>query len=111
MLHIDDKVLQDVAEFIKNAQDERHVARDIITDLLIFSYYGQKVHSQFGLGLMGFQCRQTHDNALLTVKITEGGLPLVGFITSANPTGCMSRYLDLLEQGHMTWAKDRYPWI
>jgi len=80
-------------------------------DILEFVEYGHFVLSQFGMGLKGHSIRQRNGSYLLTVKVAEEGVPLVGFVTGHTPTGCISKFLDLLEKSEIKWAKDKYPVI
>ena len=76
-----------------------------------FIEYVQDVLSQIGLGYCGFVCRRRDGMVLMSVKVTEGGVPLVGYITSATTRGCMDQFLRSLKNSRVTWHKDRYPWI
>jgi len=82
-----------------------------VTDILYFTQYGQSVFSQFDYGLNGFVVRQRHDSVLLTVKLNESGVPLVGYITSHTTTGCIEQMFDLLFAERLRLQKDKYPWI
>lgn len=81
-----------------------------VGDYLLFGLYGPSVFSQFGLGLVGFVCRQRPGSVLLTVKVTESGVPLVAFVTSATTMGCIEQMFDLLWAGRLKWQKDKFPW-
>jgi len=91
--------------------DGRVIGAVDLENLLLFVLYGPKVLSRIGIEIQGFVIRQKHEQTLLTVKAKEGDTPLVVFITSDSTTGCMVRFLDLLESDKLTWVKDRYPWI
>ena len=78
-------------------------------DILMFVLYLQDVTSQFGLGVSSYGVRLRGDNCLMTVKAQENGTPLVAFITSATPRGCMEKFMDLLYQGALKWQRDKYP--
>jgi hypothetical protein len=82
-----------------------------VDDLLTFGLYPQEVFSQFGLGLSGFIIRHTRTNVLMTVKVTEEGVPLVAFVTAATTRGCVEQMFDLLASGRLKWQRDKYPWI
>lgn len=82
-----------------------------VEDLLLLYLCGQKVHSQNGLGLCGWAVRQSRDNTLLTLKVLESGVPLVAFLTSHTPMGCVEQYWRLFEADRVKWRKDQYPWI
>lgn len=82
-----------------------------LQDLLLWAFYGQETLSQFGLGLKGWVFRQRYGSTVMTVKVTEEGVPLVGFVTAATTRGCIEQMFDLLYAGRMTWQKDKYPWI
>lgn len=82
-----------------------------VQDLLLWGLYGQDVFSQFGMGLSGYVFRQQRSSVVATVKVTEGGVPLVAFVTSAYTVSCVEQMFDLLYAGRLKWQKDRYPWI
>lgn len=111
MSYVDSNIVHECEQIIANAQRPNDHARRLVIDVLMFSEYGQNVLSQYGLGLCGFQSRQQHGQTLLTVKVSEEGIPLVAFVTAENTTACMSRFLDLLENERINWTRDKYPWF
>lgn len=84
---------------------------DEVWDLLLWSHYGQECFSQFGYGVYGWNFRQLNGSTRLTIKAVESGVPLVAFITSATPRGCIEQMFGMLEAGRLKWQKDRYPAI
>lgn len=110
-MHIDADILKELEVATDQWNDGRIVHKDDLRDLLLLHHYGHKVFSQFGLGLCGWVLRQRNGETLLTVKVVESGTPLVVFITSATPMGCVSKLFDLLERDRLTFARDKYPWI
>lgn len=109
-MSIDTNVIKELQAATDQWTDGRVIHKDDLVDLLMLHTYGQKVFSQFGLGLAGWVLRQRNGETLLTVKVSEGGTPLVAFITSATPTGCVSKLFDLLERDKLVFARDKYPW-
>lgn len=103
-----DQRVQSIIEHLVD-RDQRYV--DDTQDLLMWGFYGRDVLSQFGFGYCGSIFRQHRDSTKMTVKVTESGVPLVAFITSASTTGCVRRFLDLLFAEKLKWQKDKYPWI
>lgn len=91
------------------SSDQRYI--DDVSDLLLWGFYGPDVLSQFGYGYCGSIFRQHRDSTKMTVKVMDSGTPLVAFITSASPTGCVRRFFDLLHDDKLKWQKDKYPWI
>jgi hypothetical protein len=91
--------------------DSRVIGSIDLENLLLFMLYVPKVLSQNNYRYNGHVVRQKNGQTLLTVKVHEGETPLVVFITSDTPTGCMVRFWDLFEHDRLTWVKDRYPWI
>lgn len=83
---------------------------DYTADLLRWALYGPSVFSQFGLGLRGYVFRQHNGSCVMTVKCVEGEVPLVAFVTSATPRGCIEQMFDLLFDHRLKWQKDKYPW-
>lgn len=110
-MHIDAELLKQVEMATEQWKDSRIICKDDLRDLILFHSYGQKVFSQLGLGLQGWVCRQRNGTSLLTVKVIDSGTPLVAFITSATPTGCVSKLFNLVEKDAVNYAKDKYPWI
>lgn len=82
-----------------------------VRDILRWSYYGQSVLSQFGLGLRGHVFRQRPASVLMTTKVQEGDVPLVAFVTAGTTTGCIEQMFDLLYDGRLKWQRDKYPWV
>lgn len=103
----DDRVQSILDHLVAN--DKRYL--DDTQDLLLWGFYGQDVLSQFGYGYCGSIFRQSPHSTRLTVKVTESGVPLVAFITSATTIGCVAKFLDLLHADKLKWQKDKYPWI
>lgn len=91
--------------------DQRIIPVADLESLLLFLFYVPRVLSESGMRFLGFISRQKQGQTLLTVKAVEGDTPLVVFVTSNNTTGCMVRFLDLLEAGKLNWVRDRFPWI
>ena len=104
----DDKELGAIIEQLALGDED---TLDRVDSLLMWGLYGHRVLSQFGLGLCGYVFRQSRTNVLMTVKVEESGVPLVGFITSATTIGCIEQMFDLLAGGRLKWQKDKYPWI
>jgi len=103
--------LEKIGHLLKSAANGGADDKALLEALLTLHIYGQEEHSQFGMGLSGWVMRQSRGETLLTVKVTESGVPLVAYITSYSPTGSIEKYLDMLEDSRVKWSKDRYPWI
>lgn len=110
-MHIGNEKQEQVELVIKQAADRGGAFSSDLEDLLLLYQYGQEVHSQNGLGLRAFSFRQSNGNTLMTIKVVEAGVPLVGFITSHTPTGCVARYWEMFEADRVAWRKDKYPVI
>lgn len=110
-MEIPEKYLYPVQAAMEQWTDKRIIGDVDLENLLLFLLYVPKVLSQFGVTVQGFTCRQKQGQTLLTVKALEGETPLIVFITSDTPTGCMVRFNDLLEADKLNWVRDRYPWI
>lgn len=109
-MDLDTTIVAKAEQVLENASSETDNCHSLVMDLVIFGEYGQQVLSQFGFGLCGFQVRQSNGQQLLTVKVNEGGTPLVAFVTAQTTTSCISRFLDLLEHERVNWTRDKYPW-
>jgi len=110
-MNIDEQVLYDVDRILDRASKPSDGYSDGVGDLVLLHHYGQKCFSQFGLGLCGWSIRQQGQNHLLTVKVVESGIPLIAYVTSHTPTGCVEQLFYLLESDKIRWNRDRYPWI
>lgn len=97
--------------WVQNAASAPGQPRNHIVPLITFVHYGHDVLSQFGMGLCGFSLRLNRSDTLMTVKAVDGGVPLVVFVTSATTTGCIEKFMDLLDSDRLSWVKDKYPWI
>lgn len=101
-------------EYISNLVSKLHLGSgsslEQLDDYLMWGFYVQEVYSQFELGYEGAVFRQSRDCVRMTTKVTEGGVPLVGFITSGSTIGCIQKSLDLLWAGRVNWMRDKFPW-
>jgi hypothetical protein len=109
-VNIPDEVLYPLEAAMEQWTDARVIPAEDLQDLLLFVLKMPFVLSQFGMRLGGFSCRQKHTQTLMTVKVQEGDIPLVAFITANSTIGCMARFLSLFEDDKLTWSKDKYPW-
>jgi hypothetical protein len=90
--------------------DNRVIHIDDLEDLLTFWIYLPRLLSQSGLRYKGYQLRQRDGSWLLVVKATQGDTPLVVFLTSATPTGCVRLMVSQIEDDRLKWVRDKYPW-
>lgn len=109
-MEIPTEYLYPVQAAMEQWEDGRIIGATDLENLLLFVIYAPKVLSQSRVTVDGWVCRQKQDQWLLTVKARENETPLVVFITSDTPTGCMVRFWDLFENDRLKWVKDRYPW-
>lgn len=110
-MYIPQEVLHPVQAALEQWTDQRIIDDRRLESVLLFLLYGQSILSQISVKLSGFSCRQKQGNWLLTVKGYEGQTPLVVFITSATPTGCIEKFVDLYEDDKLSWNRDKFPWI
>lgn len=110
-MNIPDECALGVERILKRAASSDSAYTDGLVDLALLHIYGQKVFSQMGLGLCGWSIRQKGLNHLLTLKVMEAGVPLVAYITSHTPTGCVEQLFYLLESDKLRFNRDLYPWI
>lgn len=108
-MNIPDEVLQRLEALIPTSAVSDHDTLETARDLLLFHSYGQTVFSQNGLGLRGYSFRQRNGNTVMSIKVEEGGIPLVAFVTSHTPTGCIEQLWDLFEGDRLKWQRDKYP--
>lgn len=95
-------------ELLKPWDDDRIMSREDIDAWMWFLHHSYADLSQINLELDGFTFREKGDVWLLVLKVHEGDTPLVGFITSQNPTRCVSKTRKLLRNGGLGWIKDKY---
>ncbi|MCK5292976.1 MAG: hypothetical protein KAR39_13280 [Thermoplasmata archaeon] len=110
-MNISEEYLYPVQAAMEQWTDGRVIGAVDLENLLLFMLYVPYILSQSGTTYKGYVSRQRGDQTLLTVKAVEKETPLVVFITSDSTTGCMCRFLDMLENDKLVWVKDRYPWI
>lgn len=103
--------LYPVQASIEQWTDSRVISANDLESVLLFLVYIPNVLSQSGMKFGGYVCRHKAGQTLMTVKAREKDTPLVVFVTSDSPIGCMVRFLDLMEDDRLTWVRDRYPWI
>lgn len=96
---------------VEQWSDSRIISASELENLLLFLVYVPNTLSRNGLDLMGYSFRQKRGQYLMTTKVVEGETPLVAFVTSDTPIGCIFRFLNLLEDDRLSWRKDRYPWV
>lgn len=110
-MSLDDKYTQRLNHIIGRIADSDKLYIDEVWDLLLWSNYGQDVFSQFGYGVYAWYFRQANGSCRLVIKALESGVPLVAFVTSATPRGCVEQMFGLLDKGILKWQKDKYPAI
>lgn len=110
-MHIPEEHLYPVQAAMEQWTDGRVIGAVELESLLLFLLCVPKVYSQLGIQIKGHVVRQKQGQTLLTVKATEGAIPLIVFITAPTTMGCVMRFMDLMEDDKLTWVKDRYPWI
>lgn len=108
-MDIAQKDIYEVQAAMEQWTDGRVIPAPDLEALLLFLFYIPKTLSQFGMSLRAFSFRQKHGQTLMTAKAKESDTPLVVFITANTPTGCIVRFLNLLEDDRLMWVKDRYP--
>ena len=64
--------------------------------------------AKYGLELRGHTLRENYAGWLLVVKVQEGDIPLVGFLSGDTPTACMKRLRNCLRSDEMKWTRDKY---
>lgn len=100
----------EVQSALEQWDDHRVMHADDIEDLVLFWRYVPNVLSQTGKKFRGYQVRQRDGSWLMTVKVTEGSTPLVVFLTSGTPTGCVRLFVSQLDDERLVWHRDKYPW-
>lgn len=109
-MEIPQAVLYELQAATEQWTDKRVIDDEDLEDLLMFVLYSPKVLSQSGMRLAGWTCRQKDDRYLLTVKVLEGGTPLVVFVTGDTPMACIRQFWRLWENDRIRWSRDRWPW-
>lgn len=111
MLHYGTDIEQRLDALIDSLADGDRDTLQYTRDLLTWALYGPTVLTQFGYGLSGYVFRQRNGGTLMTVKVSESGIPLVAWISSATPRGCIEQMFSLLFEDRLKWQKDKFPWI
>ena len=109
-MNIPDECALGVERILDRAADSDQAYTDGVEGLCLLHIYGQKVFSQIGMGLCGWSLRQKGHNWLLTIKVVDSGTPLIAYISSHTPTGCVEQLFYLLESDKVSYHVDRYPW-
>jgi len=109
-MDLETKYEQKVWSLMDNLEGKDKSRIEQTFDLLLWGHYVQDVLSQFGMGYQGAVFRQRPGSTVLTIKVVEGGVPLVAFITAASTLGCIEQMFDLLWSNRLKWQKDKYPW-
>ncbi len=108
-MHTKDTTLEQFEQTFEQWKDVRVVPRDDLHDVALLLMQGPAWLSQFGLLLNGLSFRQYREDWRLAVKVEDTGTPQVAFVTAPTTTGCVTKFLDLLEKGNMRWQTDKYP--
>lgn len=90
-------------------RDCRLIPRDDLRDVSTFFMYTDTYFSEYGMLFRGLSLRQYQEGWRLAVKVTERGIPLVGFCTGPTTTRSVCKFLNLMEDGNVKWQTDRYP--
>lgn len=64
--------------------------------------------SKLGLELRGYSFTSREDEWLMVLKVTEGDIPKVAFLTALTPAGCMRRAWIRFERGTLELREDKY---
>jgi hypothetical protein len=99
-----------VEKFLDRVYEEDPLYINEVRDLVSFCHYLPDIMSNYGLRSDGFVCRQRYSEVAMTVKVSEGGVPLVAFTTSSTTTSCMQVFLRALRAERVRWLRDKYPW-
>lgn len=110
-MDIPSKVLDPLWASLEQWDDNRVIHVDDLELLLLFMLSAPSLALNLHQTWRGFQCRQRDGQTLLTVKLTEGPTPLVGFVTAPDPLSSVCRFMSLWQNDRVRWARDKYPWI
>lgn len=89
-------------------QDSRIVDAEWVDAHIWFFLHSYSDLANVELVLDGFSFREKHGDWLLVLKVHQGETPLVGFVTSRNPTRCMRKARKLLREGTLSWIQDKF---
>ena len=64
--------------------------------------------NEFGLECYGYSFKAKHEEWLLVLKVRTEDTPYVVFVSSQNPTRCMSKLRSLLRNGGPKLYEDRF---
>lgn len=88
--------------------DTRIVDQAWVDTQLWFFLHSYADFAESGLELVGFSFREKHGDWDLILKLDQGDIPLVAFVTSKNPTRCMSKLRKLLRNGGLALYQDKF---
>ncbi|MCK4626720.1 MAG: hypothetical protein KAV00_15510 [Phycisphaerae bacterium] len=75
---------------------------------LLFVFHPEDLLSKFGCEYKGHNVASLGWCYRLIIKVVMDGIPLVAFINEGTPTRCMRVFVRKLEEGRVTWQKDKY---
>lgn len=96
------------AECTSNWTDTRIVDAEWVDANIWFWMHSYADFAQLGLELTGATFREKHGDWLLVLKLAQGDIRQVAFVTSSTPTRCMSKARKLLRNGGLLVYPDKF---
>lgn len=89
--------------------DDHRIVDRLWVDLHIWLFLHSYADlAQSSLVLYGLNFRESPAGWLLVVKVRQGEVPLVGFISGKNPTSCIRQFRECVRNDKMKWSRDKY---
>lgn len=88
--------------------DHRMVSQEDLWAMAMFNLYLVNLASEDGWEYYGHSFKNSAPLAILVVKATMDGLPVVVFTSGRDPMGCIRIFIRKLEQGLLEWSADKF---
>jgi hypothetical protein len=95
-------------ELLQCWTDSRSITKEMVDVWVWWHQHAWADFNESGFSLSGYSFREKHGDWLLVLKVIQDDIPQVGFVTSSDPTHCMSKLRKLLRNGGLTLYPDRY---
>jgi len=103
-------VQQRIERYLDHLYEEEPEYVNEVRSLVLWVHFLAEEMAESGFRYDGCVFRQRHSDVTLTVKVNEGGTPLVAFTSSGTTTGCIQMFLRALRANKVRWIRDKYPW-
>ena len=95
-------------EALSQWTDERIVDASWVDVHIWFFLHAYADLAEMSLELYGVTFRENYAGWLMVVKVRQGDVPLVAFLSGKTPTGCMRHLRNQLREGNLNLSRDKY---